>query len=64
MAREKDIIKLEKEIIAKMMQIKSGKVLPKDSGIGRLINLMKAFDEPLYDKMMVNYKSVLSNLKV
>lgn len=62
MAREKDIIKLEKEIIAKMMQIKSGKVLPKDSGIGRLINLMKAFDEPLYDKMMVNYKSVLSNL--
>ena len=63
MAKERDIIKLEKEIIAKMMQIKSKKVTPKDSGIGKLINLMKAFDEPLHDKIMSDYKNTLSNLK-
>jgi len=63
MAKEKDIIKLEKEIRVKMMNIKSGKVLPKDSGIGKLINLMKSFDEPLYDKTMVEYKEVLNALK-
>jgi hypothetical protein len=63
MANERDIIKLEKEIRAKMMQIKSGKVTPKDSGIGRLINLMKAFDEPLFDKLMSEYKKILENLK-
>ena len=63
MASEKDLIKLEKEIRSKMMKIKSGKILPKDSGIGKLINLMKSFDEPLYDKIMVDYKKILDFLK-
>ena len=63
MAREKDIIRLEKEIRSKMMQIKSKKITPKDSGIGRLINLMKSFDEPLFDKIMDDYKKVLNELK-
>jgi hypothetical protein len=63
MSTEKNIIKLEKEIRAKMLGIKLGKTLPKDSGIGKLINLMKAFDEPLYDKIMIEYKSILKNLK-
>ena len=63
MAKEKDIIKLEKEIRVKMMNIKSGKVLPKDSGIGKLINLMKAFDESLYDKTLTEYKEVLTVIK-
>ena len=62
MATEKNIIKLEKEIRVKMMNIKSGKLLPKDSGIGKLINLMKAIDEPLYDSIMEEYKKVLKNL--
>lgn len=63
MASEKNIIKLEKEIRVKMMSIKSGKVLPKDSGIGKLINLMKSIDEPLYEEIMSEYKRVLSGLK-
>lgn len=63
MAREKDIIRLEKEIRSKMMQIKSKKITPKDSGIGKLINLMKSFDEPLFDKIMDDYKKVLNELK-
>ncbi len=63
MASEKNILKLEKDIRAKMMQIKSGKVTPKDSGIGKNINLMKAIDEPLFEKLMDEYKSILSSLK-
>lgn len=62
MSTEKNLIKLEKEIRVKMMNIKSGKLLPKDSGIGKLINLMKAIDKPLYDSIMEEYKKVLKNL--
>ena len=63
MAREKDIIKLEKEIRSKMIQIKSKKITPKDSGIGKLINLMKSFDEPLFEKIMSEYKGILESIK-
>jgi hypothetical protein len=63
MANERDLIRLEKEIYSKMKQIKSGQLLPKDSGIGKMINLMKSLDEPLYDKIMIEYKSVLNSLK-
>lgn len=59
MANEKNIIKLEKDIRSKMMQIKSGKLTPKDSGIGRSINLMKTIDEPLFDKLMIEYKDII-----
>ena len=62
MSKEKNIIKLEKEIRVKMINIKSGKLLPKDSGIGKLINLMKGVDEPLYDSILDEYKLVLKNL--
>jgi hypothetical protein len=63
MASERDLIRLEKEIRVKMMNIKSGKLLPKDSGIGKMINLMKSFDEPLYEKIMTEYKSILASIK-
>jgi hypothetical protein len=63
MAKERDLIRLEKEIYSKMKQIKSGQLLPKDSGIGKMINLMKSLDEPLYDKILTEYKKVLSDLK-
>ena len=63
MKNEKNLIKLEKEIYQKIIQIKSGKLLPKDSGIGKMINLMKTLDEPTYDKLLHQYKSTLSRLK-
>lgn len=63
MAREKDIIRLEKEIKSKMVQIRNKKITPSESGIGKLINLMKSFDEPLFDKLMTEYKSILKELK-
>ena len=63
MATEKNLIKLEKDIRVKMMNIKSGKLTPAESGIGKSINLMKSFDEPLYDTLMKEYKEVLNKLK-
>lgn len=63
MAREKDIIRLEKEIKSKMVQIKNKKLTPSESGIGKLINLMKNFDEPLFDKLMSDYKQILKDIK-
>ena len=60
MATEKNIVKLEKEIRAKMMQIRCGKTTPKDSGIGKLINLMKSFDEPLHGQIMNEYKQLIT----
>jgi len=63
MKNEKNLIKLEKEIYQKIIQIKSGKLLPKDSGIGKMINLIKTLDEPTYDKLLQEYKSALSFLK-
>ena len=60
MATEKNIVKLEKEIRSKMMQIRSGKTTPKDSGIGKLINLMKSFDEPLHGQIMNEYKQLIT----
>ena len=62
MANERDLNRLEKEIYSKMRQIKSGQLLPKDSGIGKMINLMKSFDEPLYDKILAEYKSILASI--
>jgi hypothetical protein len=52
MAKEKDLIRLEKEIKSKIIQIKNKKLTPAESGIGKLINMMKTFDEPLFDKLM------------
>ncbi len=62
MSNEKELIKLEKEIYSKMMKIKSGTLLPKDSGIGKMINLMKSFDETLYSKILRDYKKVLNSI--
>jgi hypothetical protein len=62
MAKEKDLLKLEKEIRIKMMGIKSGKVTLAESGIGKLINLMKSIDEPLYNEIMIEYKGILATI--
>jgi len=63
MATEKDLLKLEKDIKVKMIGIKNRKLTPAESGIGKLINLMKSFDEPLYNKIMSEYKEILTSLK-
>ena len=59
MATERDLIRLEKEIKCKMIQIKNRKLTPVESGIGRLLNMMKSFDEPLFEKLINEYKDIL-----
>ena len=62
MSIERNLIKLEKDIKTKMDLIKIGKLLPKNSGIGKMINLVKTLDEPLYDKILNEYKIILASL--
>lgn len=62
MAKERDLIRLEKEIKSKMIQIKNKKLTPAESGIGKLINMMKTFDEVLFDKLMSEYKQILKEI--
>lgn len=62
-ATEKEIQRLEKEIFLKMMAIKSRKISPKDSGIGKLFNILKAIDEVSYGKNLIEYRKVLDKLK-
>ena len=63
MANERDLIRLEKEIKSKMIQIKNRKLAPAESGIGKLLNLMKSFDEPLFEKLISEYKKILVDIK-
>jgi hypothetical protein len=63
MAKEKDLIRLEKEIRGKMVQIKNKKMTPAESGIGKLLNLMKSFDETLFEKLISEYKKILVDIK-
>jgi hypothetical protein len=52
---------LEKEIKSRMIQIKNKKITPVESGIGKLINMLKPLDEALFDKIMTEYKQILQN---
>ena len=54
---------MEKEIKSKMVQIKNNKLTPAESGIGKLLNLMKSFDEPLFEKLISEYKKILVDIK-
>lgn len=60
MATEREIQKLEKEIFIKMSAIKNGKILPKDSGIGKLFTILKKVDEVSYEKNLKEYKKILN----
>ena len=60
---EKELIRLEKKIFTVLRDIKNKKVTPKDSGIGVLINLLKSYDEPLYERILREYKNILAELK-
>jgi hypothetical protein len=63
MTDEKNLTKLEKDIRSKMIQIKSGRLLPKNSGIGKMINLLKTLDETLHTEIMDEYKQILLSKK-
>ena len=57
---ERELIKLENTIRLKMADIKAKKITAKDSGIGVLLNSLKKVDEALYEKILPEYKQILS----
>ena len=59
---ERELIKLEATIRAKMEDIKKGRVSLKDSGIGGMINTLKKVDEASYEKILPDYKAMVANL--
>lgn len=63
MSKERNLVSLEKEIIAKMLSIKNGKTTIASSGIGKLINAMKPLDEALHAKLMTRYKDLIEEIK-
>ena len=58
---ERELIKLEGTIRSKMKDIKEQRVTLKDSGIGGLMNTLKKVDEALYDKLMPEYKKMVTD---
>jgi hypothetical protein len=45
-----------------MEDIRSRRVSLRDSGIGSLMNLLKKVDEALYEKILPEYKKMVSGL--
>jgi len=61
---ERDLIKLEGTIRKKMGDIKNQRVSLKDSGIGSLMNSLKKVDEALYEKILPEYKKMVSESNI
>lgn len=61
---EKDLRKLEGTIRKKMEEIKAQRVSLKDSGLGGLMNTLKKADEALYEKIMPEYKKMVTDYNI
>jgi hypothetical protein len=61
---ERDLIKLEANIRNKMEDIRRQRVSLKDSGIGSLMNMLKKADEALYEKILPEYKKMVTEKNI
>lgn len=61
---ERDLRKLEATIRTKMDDIKKQRVSLRDSGIGGLMNSLKKVDEALYEKIMPEYKQLVTHYNI
>ncbi len=61
---ERELRKLEGTIRQKMEDIKKQRVTLKDSGIGALLNSLKKVDEALYEKILPEYKKMVSEFNL
>jgi hypothetical protein len=61
---ERELRKLEATIRTKMEDIKKQRVSLKDSGIGGLMNSLKKVDEALYEKILPEYKKMVSDYNI
>ena len=61
---ERELRKLEATISTKMEDIRKQRVSLKDSGIGGLMNSLKKIDEALYEKILPEYKKMVSDYNI
>lgn len=61
---ERELIKLEGTIRKKMEEIKTQRVTLKDSGIGGMMNALKKVDEALYEKILPEYKKMVTDKNI
>ncbi|HYC87131.1 MAG TPA: hypothetical protein VEB86_17985 [Chryseosolibacter sp.] len=61
---ERELLKLEGTIRKKMEEIKAQRVSLKDSGIGGLMNMLKKADEALYEKILPEYKKMVTDYNI
>lgn len=61
---ERELIKLEGTIRRKMEEIRRQQVSLKDSGIGSLMNTLKKVDEALYEKILPEYKKMVTESNI
>lgn len=61
---ERELRKLEATIRTKMEDIKNQRVSLKDSGIGGLMNSLKKVDEALYEKILPEYKKMVTDYNI
>jgi hypothetical protein len=64
MMTERELRKLEGTIRSKMEEIKKQRVSLKDSGIGGLMNTLKKVDEALYEKILPEYKKMVTDYNI
>lgn len=60
---ERELIKLEATIRNKMAEVRSHRILLKDSGLGVLMNTLKKADEASYEKVLTEYKKMVAEQK-
>lgn len=61
---ERELIKLEATIRNKMEEIKKQRVSLKDSGIGGLMNTLKKVDEASYERILPEYKRMVTDYNI
>jgi hypothetical protein len=54
---------LERKITVAISKIKKGQITPADSNAGTFFKYLKPLDEPLYEKLMAEYKIALATYK-
>jgi hypothetical protein len=62
--KERELLKLEGTIRTKMEEIRKQRVSLKESGIGGLMNTLKKADEPLYEKILPEYKKMVTESNI
>jgi len=61
---ERELIKLEATIRTKMEDIRKQRVSLRDSGIGGLMNTLKRVDESLYERILPEYKKMVTDYNI